>query len=85
MKAKILLVMFFIILFTIFVSQNTKIIDLNFLTWKLQLSTIVVISITFFIGMIAGFLIVSIFSVKQKKEKKIPQDTNKAGMQDKPL
>lgn len=68
MKTKILLVMFFIILFTIFVSQNTKIIDLNFLTWKLQLSTIVVISITFFVGMIAGFLIVSIFSVKDKNK-----------------
>ncbi len=84
MKTKILIFMFFIILFTIFVSQNTKIIELNFLTWKIQLSTIVVISITFFVGMIAGFLIVSIFSVKQKNKKEIQQDINETNVQDKP-
>ncbi len=84
MKTKILIFMFFIILFTIFVSQNTKIIELNFLTWKIQLSTIVVISITFFVGMIVGFLIVSIFSVKQKNKKEIPSSSDINDIPNKP-
>lgn len=84
MKTKILIFTFFIILFTIFVSQNTKIIELNFLTWNIQLSTIVVISITFFVGMIVGFLIISIFSVKQKNKKEIPDNSDVNDVPDKP-
>lgn len=70
MKTKIILFMLFIILFTIFVSQNTKVVELNFLAWKFELSTIVIISVTFFIGMVAGFLVVSILSYKEKVKSK---------------
>ena len=61
--------MIIIILFTVFVSQNTDIIPINILFWKLELSTIVLISITFLVGVIIGFILVSLFSVPKKKEK----------------
>ena len=76
MKTKIILFMLVIILFTIFVSQNTKIAELNFLTWKFELSTIVIIAITFFVGMIAGFMVVGIFADKGKNKKEIKNDNS---------
>ena len=68
MKTKIIILMIIIILFTVFVSQNTNIISLNVLFWKFEMSTIVVISITFLIGLIIGFILVSMFSGPKKKE-----------------
>ena len=68
MKTKIIILMIIIILFTVFVSQNTNIIPLNVLFWKFEMSTIVVISITFLIGLIIGFILVSMFSGPKKKE-----------------
>jgi uncharacterized integral membrane protein len=68
MKAKIIILMIIIILFTVFVSQNTNIIPLNVLFWKFEMSTIVVISISFLIGLITGFILVSMFSGPKKKE-----------------
>ncbi len=68
MKYKILFLMFLIVLFTVFVSQNTSIIPVNIFFWKVELSTIVVISISFLIGMILGFVLISLFSVPKKKE-----------------
>jgi uncharacterized integral membrane protein len=68
MKAKIIILVIIIILFTVFVSQNTNIIPLNVLFWKFEMSTIVVISITFLIGLIIGLILVSMFSGTKKKE-----------------
>ena len=72
MKFKILSVMFLIVLFTVFVSQNTEIIPINIFFWKVELSTIIVISISFLIGMIIGLVLISLFSVPKKKEISTP-------------
>ncbi len=69
MKAKIIIFMILIVLFTIFVSQNTAIIDIKAFFWKFEMSTIVLISLTGFVGLILGFILSSIFS-KQKKDGK---------------
>jgi uncharacterized integral membrane protein len=63
MKTKVIILMIIIILFTVFVSQNTDIVPINVLLWKLEMSTIVLISITFLVGVIIGFILVSMFSV----------------------
>jgi len=73
MKTKILFLMFLVVLFTVFVSQNTAIIPINIFFWEVELSTIVVISISFLIGMILGFIIISLFSNPKKKEIITPQ------------
>ncbi len=72
MKTKIILLMILIILFTVFVSQNTAIIPINVFLWQFSLSTIVLISIAFFIGMLAGFLISMIFKVREKGDSTSP-------------
>ncbi len=76
MKAKIIILMILIVLFTIFVSQNTAIIDIKAFFWKFQMSTIVLISLTGLVGLILGFILSSIFN-KPKKIEKINRDTNK--------
>ncbi len=68
MKTKIILLMILIVLFTVFVSQNTDIIPINIFFWKFELSTIVVISISFLVGMLLGFIISSLFSIPKKKK-----------------
>jgi uncharacterized integral membrane protein len=76
MKAKIIIFMILIVLFTIFVSQNTSIIDIKAFFWKFEMSTIVLISLTGFVGLILGFILASIFN-KKKKIEKINKDTVK--------
>ncbi len=67
MKIKITMLMILIILITVFVSQNTNIIPINLLFWKFELSTIIVISISFLLGMIFAFIITSLFSESKKE------------------
>lgn len=61
MKAKLIFLLFVIVLFTIFVSQNTHIIQIDFLFWSVSMSAIVLISLMMLIGVIAGFMIAKIF------------------------
>ncbi|HUX94033.1 MAG TPA: LapA family protein [Ignavibacteriaceae bacterium] len=67
MRTKIVIVMILIILFTVFVSQNTDMIDVSVFLWKFQMSTIVLMSISFFIGIILGFIVSAIFGSPKKK------------------
>ena len=72
MRAKIIILMILVILFTIFVSQNTAVIMVKAYFWKFEMSTIVLISITGFVGIILGFIIAKIFDrpkIKQKNKK----------------
>jgi uncharacterized integral membrane protein len=66
MRAKIVIVMILVILFTVFVSQNTDMIDVSVFLWKFQMSTIVLMSISFFIGIILGFIISAMFGSPKK-------------------
>lgn len=61
--------MLLVVLFTIFVSQNTNVIPVNAFLWKFQMSTIVLMSITFFIGLLLGFIITSLYGSPKKNEK----------------
>lgn len=69
MKIKITILMVVIIIFTIFVSQNTEIIPINALFWQYRISTIVLICLVFLLGLIAGFIIARMFNAPSKKEK----------------
>ena len=76
MKAKVIIFMILIVLFTFFVSQNTEIVGINAFFWKFQMSKIVLISLTGLVGVILGFIMASIFN-KQKKTEKIKKETAK--------
>jgi uncharacterized integral membrane protein len=61
MKAKIIFLMILVVLFTIFVSQNTEVITVYAYFWQFQMSIIVLISLTGLLGVIFGFIIAKLF------------------------
>lgn len=68
MKAKIIILLILVVLFTIFVSQNTRIIQIDFLAWSIAMSAIVLISLMMLIGVIAGFIIAKMFDRPSKSQ-----------------
>ena len=69
MKTKIISVMVLIVLFTIFVSQNTPIIPVNIFFWQAEMSVIVLISLCTLIGVIIGFIFATIIKSPAKEKK----------------
>jgi len=68
MKAKIIILLILVVLFTIFVSQNTRIVQIDFLAWSIAMSSIVLISLMMLIGVITGFIIAKIFDRPSKAQ-----------------
>ena len=68
MKSKIIILLVLVILFTIFVSQNTRIVQIDFLFWSIAMSAIVLISLMMLIGVIAGFIIAKLFDRPSKTQ-----------------
>ena len=68
MKTKIIILLILIVLFTIFVSQNTRIVQIDFLAWSVAMSTIVLISLMMLVGVIAGFIIAKLFDRPSKPQ-----------------
>jgi uncharacterized integral membrane protein len=80
MKAKVIVFMILIVLFTIFVSQNTEVIPIDAFFWRFEMSKIVLISLTGLVGVILGFILASMFNKPKKPEKIIQEavkETNK--------
>ena len=67
MKAKIIILMVLVVLFTIFVSQNTEVIPVNIYFWQVQMSVIVLMSLSGLTGIILGFILLKIFEHNEKK------------------
>lgn len=68
MKVKIIILLVLIVLFTIFVSQNTRIVQIDFLFWSIAMSAIVLISLMMLIGVVAGFIVAKIFDRPSKSQ-----------------
>ena len=66
--------MILIVLFTIFVSQNTEVIPIDAFFWRFEMSKIVLISLTGLVGVILGFILASMFN-KSKKQEKVIKET----------
>ncbi len=79
MKAKIILLMILVVLFTIFVSQNTEIVTVKAYFWQFQMSIIVLISLTGLVGVVFGFIIAKLFDrpSSARQEKSIGEKTQK--------
>ncbi len=67
MKAKIIIFMILVVLFTIFVSQNTLVIPVNIFFWHIDMSVIVLMSLSVLVGAILGFILLKMFEYKEKK------------------
>jgi uncharacterized integral membrane protein len=76
MKAKIITLMVLVILFTIFVSQNSADLTINILFWKLELPGILLLLLTGLFGIIIGIILALIFSrvPKETENEKLPSD-----------
>lgn len=78
MKAKIIILLIIVVLFTIFVSQNADVITVRAFFWPFRMSKIVLISLTGFLGVIIGFILAKFFDRPgSKKQEKISEDSIK--------
>ncbi len=68
MKTKIILLMILVVLFTIFVSQNTEVIIVRAYFWQFQMSIIVLISLVGLLGVILGFIVAKVFNRPSSRE-----------------
>ncbi len=69
MKLKIIFFMILIVLFTIVVTQNSQVIYVKALVWTFEMSAVVLIAVTGFIGLLLGFILAKIFDASSKKKK----------------
>lgn len=78
MKAKIIILMIVIVLFTIFVSQNTEVVTVKAYFWQFQMSIIVLISLIGLLGVIFGFIIAKLFDRPDKQGQFPAEKTGKS-------
>ena len=78
MRTKVILLMVIIVLFTIFVTQNTEVITVNAFFWNFEMSLIVLMTLSCLLGAVAGFILLKVFnfSDKKKDKKEIPVSSN---------
>jgi uncharacterized integral membrane protein len=74
MKTKIILFMIIVVLFTFFVTQNNQIVTINLFFWQYNVSAIILIVMTGFIGILLGLILDSILrsSKKNSAHNKLP-------------
>jgi uncharacterized integral membrane protein len=78
MRTKVITLMIIIVLFTIFVTQNTEVITVKAFFWQFEMSLIVLMTLACLLGAIAGFILLKIFTASEKRKDKneIPGDSN---------
>jgi uncharacterized integral membrane protein len=78
MRAKVITLMVIIVLFTIFVTQNTEVITVKAFFWQFEMSLIVIITLTCLVGALVGFILLKVFTASEKRKDKndIQDDSN---------
>lgn len=71
MKPKTIIVLILLALFLIILLQNTKVVKIQLLFWKIGMSRIIMLPITLFLGIVIGFII-----GKTKKRRGVKSDSN---------
>jgi uncharacterized integral membrane protein len=77
MKAKVVILLIIVFLFTVFVSQNTTVITINAFLWTFQMSLIVIMSLTGLFGVLIGFIVASISQSSKRKKQKMKEEMRK--------
>ena len=75
MRAKIILLLILLVLFTIFVTQNTEQTIINVFFWTVELPKIVLLIITLVVGVVLGLIAVTVFNSDKKKAEKNTENT----------
>lgn len=68
MKAKTIVVLVIIGLFLIILIQNTQVVTLRLLFWKLDIAQIILVPLTMVIGFILGYLVARVSSGSHGKQ-----------------
>jgi uncharacterized integral membrane protein len=68
MKPKTIVVLVVIALFLIILIQNTQVVTLRLLFWKVGMSQIVLVPLTMLIGFVLGYIVAKVTSSSHKKE-----------------
>lgn len=78
MRAKVITLMTIIVLFTIFVTQNTEVITVKAFFWQFEMSLIVLMTLACLLGAIVGFILLKVFNASEnrKDENEIPGDSD---------
>lgn len=70
MRAKVIALMVIIVLFTVFVTQNTEVITVKAFFWQFDMSLIVLMTLAGLLGAIAGFILLKVFNASAKRKVK---------------
>ena len=69
MKTKTVIILVLIILFFVFLLQNTEVVQLKFLFWKMEMSRIIFFPLTLLVGIIIGYVLTKVGKKNEKQEK----------------
>lgn len=67
MRVKVIILMVLIVLFTIFITQNTDTVKIGVFFWQFEMSAIVLIILIGLLGVIVGFTLAKIFNTANEK------------------
>ena len=68
MKAKVIVVLVLIGLFLVILIQNTQVVTLRLLFWKVGMSQIILVPLTMLIGFILGYIVAKVTSGSHGKQ-----------------
>ena len=68
MKPKTIVILVLVALFAIILIQNTQVVTLRLLFWKIGMSQIILVPLTMLIGFILGYLVAKVTSDSQGKQ-----------------
>jgi len=68
MKAKVIVVLVLIGLFLVILIQNTQVVTLRLLFWKVGMSQIILVPLTMLIGFILGYIVAKVTSGNHGKQ-----------------
>jgi uncharacterized integral membrane protein len=60
MKPRTIVLLVLIILFLIILAQNTQVVTLRLLFWKIEMSQVILVPVTMIIGFILGYLVATV-------------------------
>ncbi|MBS3767360.1 MAG: LapA family protein [Candidatus Cloacimonetes bacterium] len=67
MKFKTIIIIILLAIFAVILLQNTQIVELKFLFWKIQMSRIILFPITLMLGFIIGFITAKLGTKRKEK------------------
>lgn len=70
MKAKVIVVLVLIGLFLVILIQNTQVVTLRLLFWKVGMSQIILIPLTMLIGYILGYIVAKVTGANHSAEER---------------